>query len=401
LYFEFRRKTQKYGQMRERGEEAKTVIVPLRENSKGSVFLSTMIAILIIVIVGAAIFSLTSQDLFFVNRLKKSTQARHIAEAGLSAVFAKLKSNWSANAIYASTPMGSGDYQATVATSSGRTLVNSIGTVQGISRSVTAEVVPAAVSAFNYALASGGNATIDSGTASSPGTITGSIYSAGNTTLDGPSSGGVLQITGNIDAGQSITTSSSVNVSGTQTPGYGSSVPFPSVDLSYYQAIAAANGTYYAGSKVYSDASPIPAAPTGGVIYIGGSCTVYGTQSTNATIVVGGSMTIQKTGNTYPRATLSKSDSMPALVVMGNFAFQSSGNGGAYLTVTGLIYTGGNFDFQSGNHDAFTLTGSIISLGNITISPQSFNVLTTTYSQANPPGFTTPPSQFGVESYNT
>lgn len=359
-----------------------------------------MIPLFLMVIVGGSIFSLTSQDLFFVNRLKKSTQARHLAEAGLAAACASLKSSWTANTTYPSSTVGDGSYQASVSTTSGRTLVTSTGNVQGIARSVTAEVIPPAVSAFSYAFAAGGNATIDSGTSSSPGTITGSIYSSGNTTLDGPSSGGVLQVTGNLDAGQNITTSSSVNVTGTQTSNYGSTVHFPSVDLSYYQNIAAANGQYFAGSKVYASGQ-VPANPTGGVIYIGGSCTIYGTQNTNATLVVGGSLAVQKTGNTYPRVTIAKTDSMPAMVVMGNFAFQSSGNGGAYLTVTGLIYTGGNFDFQSGNHDSFTLTGSLVSMGNITLSPQSFNVTTATYALQNPPGFTVPPSQFDIESYNS
>lgn len=370
------------------------------KNEKGAIFLSTMVVLLVMVIVGGSIFNLTSQDIFFVNRLKKSTQARQLAEAGLAQACASLKASWFSNIAYAQASVGAGTYQATVATSSGRTLVTSVGTVQGISRSVTAEVVPPAISAFNYAFAAGGNATIDSGTASSPGTITGSLYSAGNTTLDGPSSGGVLQIMGNLDAGQNITTASSVNVTGTQTPNYGSTVHFPTVDLNYYQTIASANGQYFAGSKVYNSGE-VPTAPAGGVIYIGGSCTVYGTQNTNATIVVGGSMTVQKTGNTYPRVAIVKADTLPAMIVMGNFAFQSSGNGGAYLTVTGLIYTGGNFDFQSGNHDAFTLSGSLISLGNITIAPQSFNVTTATYQQQNPPGFTIPLSEFGIESYNT
>lgn len=369
-------------------------------NQTGAVFLGTMVSLLMMVIVGGSIFNLTSQDLFFVNRLKKSTQARQLAEAGLAQACANLKATWSANTTYPVTSVGPGTYQTAVATSSGRTLVTSVGTVQNVSRSVTAEVVPPAISAFNYAFAAGGNATIDSGTASSPGTISGSLYSGGNTTLDGPSGGGALVITGNVDAGQNITASSSVTVTGTQTASYGSTVHFPTVDLSYYQSIAAANGQYFTGSKVYNSGE-MPAAPAGGVIYIGGSCTIYGTQSTNATIVVGGSLAIQKAGSTYPRVTVAKTDTMPAMIVMGNFAFQSSGNGGAYLTVSGLIYTGGNFDFQSGNHDTFTLNGSLISLGNITIAPQSFNVTTANYLQQNPPGFTIPPSEFTIESYNT
>ncbi len=367
----------------------------------GAIFLGTMIALLMMAIVGGAIFSLTSQDLFFVNHLKKYTQARNLAEAGLAQACASLKSNWSSNAAYPMTNVGQGNYQATVATTSSRTLVTSVGTVQGITRSVTAEVVPPTISAFNYSIASGGSSTIDSGTGQSPGIVTGSIYSYGGMTLDGPSSGGVFQINGDaVTASGSLAVSSSVTVSGTQTTNYATTVPFPSVDLSYYQAIASANGQYFAGSKVYNSGQ-IPAAPAGGVIYISGSCTVYGTQNTNTTLVVGGSLTIQKTGNTYPKITVTKTDGMPAMVVMGSMAYQSSGNGGSYLNVTGLIYTAGSFSFQSGNNDTFTLNGSLVSLGSISISPQSQNLVTINYQQQNPPGFTIPPSQFGIESYNS
>lgn len=371
------------------------------KNESGAIFLSTMISLLVMVIVGGSIFNLTSQDLFFVNHLKKSTQAKQLAEAGLAQACAKLKANWTSNTTYPQTNIGPGSYQATVATSGGRTLVTSVGSVQGISRSASAEVIPPAVSAFNYAIASGGSGVIDAGTGQSPGVINGSVYSHGSLSLDGPSSGGALVINGSaVTASSSLAVSSSVTLTGTQTTNYATTVPFPSVDLNYYQTIASANGQYFAGSKVYNSGQ-IPAAPAGGVIYVSGSCTIYGAQTTNATLVVGGSLAIQKTGNNYPKVTVTKADGMPAMIVMGSMAYQSNGNGGSFLNVTGLLYTGGSFSFQSGNHDQFTLNGSLVSLGSISISPQSQNTLTINYISQNPPGFTIPPSQFGIESYNT
>lgn len=367
------------------------------KNESGAIFLSTMVSLLVMVIVGGSIFNLTSQDLFFVNRLKKSTQARQLAEAGLAQACAALKVSWTSSTIYPATSVGPGAYQATVTTVSGRTLVTSTGTVDNVSRIVSAEVTPTVSSAMDYALASGSELEYEFESSNSSGVVVGNMYSGEDMEFENNPGNPPTTVNGNATAAGNI--EDNPVITGTQTENYAIQVPFPTIDLNYFQSIAQANGQYFAGSKVYNSGE-IPAAPAGGVIYVGGSCSIYGTQSTNATLVVAGSLAIQKSGNTYPKITITKTDSMPALVVIGNTTFQSSGNGGAYLTVRGCMYSGGNFTFKP-NYSALGLVGQIIARGEIEIDPQSNSSANVVYWAQNPLGFTSQSTQFGVESYNT
>lgn len=351
------------------------------------------------VITGGAMFSLTSQDAAFINRLKKSTQARHLAEAGLAAAIASLKTTWVANTSYPMTPIGSGSYKTVVKTVSGRTLVTSTGTVDKISRSVSAEVTPALDSAMNYALASGGWLEYEFESSNSSGGVVGNMYSGAQMEFENNAMNSPTTVNGDARAATYFEMGHNAVITGTRTANYKAQVPFPTVDLGYFQAIAQANGQYFAGSKVFNSGE-IPLAPAGGVVYVAGSCVVYGTQSTTATLVVGGSLAIQKTGNNYPKMTFTKTDTMPALVVMGDMTFQSYGNGGAYLTVKGFMYSGRNFTFKP-NHSEFKLVGQLIARGSIEIDPQANSLGNIVFWAQNPAGISAPSSQFGVESYNS
>lgn len=369
------------------------------KSQAGSIFLSTMISVFMMVIVGGAVFSLTSQDVTFINRLKKSAQAKHLAEAGLAAAIASLKTSWASNTTYPAAAIGSGTYQASVATVSGRTLVKSTGTVNNVSRSVSAEVTPSINSAIDYALASGSDLEYEFESSNSSGVVVGDMYSGDDMEFENNKSNPPTTVTGNVWAADDFEWGSNVVVTGTKTADYSAQVQFPTIDLGYFQAIAQANGQYFAGTKVYSS-SQIPAAPAGGVIYVGGSCVIYGTQSTNATLVVAGSLAIQKTGNTYPKITITKTDTMPALIVMGDATFQSQGNGGAYLTLKGFVYSGRNFTFKP-DHSSLSLVGQLIARGMIEIDPESHSSSNVVYWAQNPAGVTASSSAFGVESYNT
>lgn len=374
----------------------------LLQNDKGTVFVTTMLTLMLMLMAGEYFYKMADQGNYTVKRMQSSTQARYLAEAGMSSAFASLYSSWSTSKSWASTNLGLGSYSASVATPSGsRPLVTATGVVNSVTRATTAELTAPSPSALNYAIAGGGNASIDSGTANSPGTITGDIYGGGNVTLDGASNGPTLAVTGSVQAGGNLTSSSSATVSGSSTPNYSTSVAFPTPTMSYYQNIAQTNGYYINGNKTYTNASPIPANPTGGVIYVTGNVIIQGTQSTTACIVAGGNIDIDKSGSTYPRVTINQYSTYPAIVTQGNFTFSTTGNGGAYLTTTGLVYVGGNYTFSSGNHDSWSLTGTLIARGNVTITPQSFNNGTVTYVNQNPPGFTISNTQMSVKSYNT
>lgn len=361
--------------------------------------MSTMISVFMMVIAGGAMFNLTSQDVFAINRLQKSTQARHLAEAGLSEAISKLRTAWASNATYPAVNLGSGSYQSIVKTVSGRTLVTSTGTVDKVKRSVTAEVTPTLDSAMNYALASGAWLEYEFEASNSSGKVVGNMYSGKQMEFEVRAGNPKTVVTGDIRAGSYFEHLSDVTLTGTSTANYSTYVPFPTVDLNHFQAIAQANGQYYAGSKVFASGQ-IPLNPPGGVVYVAGSCTIYGIQATTATVVVGGSLAIQKTGNAYPMISITKSDNMPALVVMGDTTFQSSGNGGAYMTVKGFIYSGRTFTFKP-NHSQFRLVGQLVARGAIEIDPEASSLADVAYWSQNPAGITAPSSQFGVESYNT
>jgi hypothetical protein len=375
-------------------------------NQRGTVFLTTMICAGLMAMISGYTYQLSSQHLHYVNQLKRSTQAQELADAGLSKALSLIATNWaniSNAANFPLTNLSGGTYDVAITTSGNRYLVSSTGVMDGAQRTATAEVSAPTLSALDYAFAAGGNATIDSGTGGSPGTIVGDIYAAGDVSLDGPSSGGILAITGDVDAGGDVTTDASATVVGTSTPDFASSVSFPTVTMSYYQTIAAANSQYINGDQTYASGT-IPATVPGNVIYVNGNVTIQGAQTSTVSIFATGNITISKSGSTYPRVAITAPTvggaTYPAMVCSGNFTFTSTGNGGASLTINGLVYPQGNFTFSSGNHDTFTLNGSVLARGNVTLSPTAQNTIAATYVAQSPPGFVNAVSGMEIVSYN-
>lgn len=381
-------------------------------NPNGSVFITTIISTFLMTLMGAYAYQMATQDLHFVHRMEKAAQAHQLAEAGLARALSLIASVSGSNfttaintaSNFPVTSLGPGTYDASTTTSGGRVLVSSTGTVDDVEQTVSAEVSVPSISTLDYAIAGGSSSahTIDSGTGQSPGNITGNIYMGGPLTLDGPSSGGSLVITGSVTSLSTVTTNASATVSGTTTQNSTTSGTFPTVDFSYYQTIATTNSLYFNGNKTYSSGQ-IPAAPTGGVIFVNGNLTIQGTQSTTACIIATGNITFSKTGNTYPKTTVTKYSTYPALMTQnGSISYTSNGNGGAYLRVTGLIYSGNGFSVSSGNHDEITVTGNVIAKGVVsTAGMTAQNALTVTYASQSPPGFTTSNTTATIKSYNS
>ena len=86
------------------------------KNHTGSIFVTTLVTLFLMVLVGGAAFVLTNNTLHYFNRLKKSTQAQYLAEAGLAHAFGNLNTTRTASASYPTTTLGPGTYQATVST---------------------------------------------------------------------------------------------------------------------------------------------------------------------------------------------------------------------------------------------------------------------------------------------
>ena len=372
-----------------------------RQNQEGTVFVTTLVTMFLIILTGAQFFTMSSRSLAYIKSLERSTQAKYLADAALARMYGALNNSFSTSTAYANQSLGLGTYSASVKLNSGRYLVSATGTVQGVSRTSTAEVIPPQVTAFSYVLASGDEIEIELKSSNSTGTITGNIYSGGDTKLKTHPTSGSLAITGNVQAAGSISIQNNVTISGSQTSNYSSSINFPTPDFSYYQSIAQANGYYYNGNKSYSNASAIPSTPAGGVIYVKGNINITGVQSTTACIVATGNIQISKSSGIYPQVTITNANSYPAFLVGGNLHYSTNGNGNGYLKVTGLIFTNGEIEFKSANHDTFTLNGSAVARGEIEIEPTAWSTVSVTYSAPNPPGFNTGSSQMTIASYNS
>ncbi len=191
-------------------------------NELGSVFITTMVVTFMMTLMAAGIFTLTSQDFSFIARLKKSTQAHHLAEAGLAHALSTLSTNWAGRSTAANFPLttlAQGTYDATVTEpTTGRVFISSVGTVDGVQRIASAEASAPTTSALAYMIA--GGSTLDLRlTAFSTCTITGDIYAANNIQLKATannasitaSNPGGFYAGGNIDNGGGNITYGSLN----------------------------------------------------------------------------------------------------------------------------------------------------------------------------------------------
>ncbi|OIO39657.1 MAG: hypothetical protein AUJ72_00275 [Candidatus Omnitrophica bacterium CG1_02_46_14] len=357
--------------------------INLFRSETGTIFLATMVSMMIMILIGGFIFQLTSQDTRLVIQMKRSLQAQQLAEAGLARALSTLAASWSGGCTTSNVALGAGTYSTSRTLSGGRYLVSSTGTVEGVSRTTTAEVTEPVTSAFNYALAAGselefeivGQSFIVTG---------GDIYGGEEVELEAKASSSTITV-GKIDSGGEIEVSGSGTITtGTQTEN-APQVTFPTVDFSYYQTIAQSTGTYYSGNKTFSTINSIP-SPAGRVVFVNGNVTISASQSTTATIIATGSITIS--GGT---TTISPPSSQPAMLTQtGTIAISGTGaSNPAGLSVTGLIYSGNNFTI-SGNHHTVTVNGLIVAQGELEgdYSGSAHNDLTVNY--------TNPGSLFGI-----
>ena len=118
-------------------------IQSMLRNQKGSLFVTTAIASFAMVLMASYMYELTSTEVHSIHQMLKSSQAQQLAEAGLSRAINTLAASWAARSSdsnFPTTSLGAGTYNASFSTVSSRNLVSCVGTVQGVSRTVSAEV---------------------------------------------------------------------------------------------------------------------------------------------------------------------------------------------------------------------------------------------------------------------
>lgn len=258
------------------------------KNSKGTVFMIVLVMSLLMVVIAVSASNMLLQDAHMVTHLKRATQAQYIAEGGISAALATLvQLGFTAKDTpgnFPETNLGDGKYDVTVTQSGGRVLLSSVGTVNGTSRTVAAEVKDDTPTSLYYMMSSGSDLTLRAlliGWAD----VNGDMHSNRNMRLQTLFLGwididtcGSACCDGSISACNTIATLGNVSYAGSKTEG-AAAVTFPNFDYAYYRDLAIESGDYYSGDATFRNRT---LSPANGIVYVEGTakfrgvCHVYG-----------------------------------------------------------------------------------------------------------------------------
>ena len=362
-------------------------------DKKGVAFLTTIILLGIVIIVSAALSCMLLRDAFTVKRLKASSQAYYLAEAGIEEAIEYLWRNNFNDAIIAGfsimRDLGDGDIDVILNTSRWASekilLIISRGTVANISRTIKTEIKSTEPIYFDYAVLSNGKIFVTGNSNIYCNSAFG-IHSNNPTTSVGAFGSGAIDIVGitsdcwvygNASAVGGIGVRNHGHLTGTKTH-QATAVALPSFNaefFAYYYNLAGSD-YIYSGTKTFTT----NLAPTTGVIYVNGNVVLEGTITVTGCIVATGDIRV----NWATRGTVTQTQ-------VGNLPALMSSGGGIWIgdpaNLNGLIYAAGNIitDSQTTASNNIVINGSIISQGSTTISDGT----KLDYVKQSPPGLTT------------
>lgn len=253
-------------------------------NVKGTVFVISMVISMLMILIAVSASNMLLQDVHMIKRLKRSAQAKYLAEAGLSEAFATLaaSSTWSASS--GSGTLGSGGYSYTISQVATRWLVISTGTVSGVSRTVSAEVKNLYPASMTNALAASND--IDIKSVQADVTIKGDLHANNSCMLreQGPSTLISVQAygdaTGKITACNTLLTSGNVSIADMANSGGGKPPQtLPSFDFGYFKSVAQSSGEYYSSDTTFDDQDHPLTGGTAGITFVNGTATFKGTNA--------------------------------------------------------------------------------------------------------------------------
>ena len=271
------------------------------KNAKGAIFITAMVISMLMILVGVSASNMLLQDVHMVKYLKKSTTAQYIAEAGIGAAVTTLTVNgFVAKGTHfplSDASFGGGSYNVTVTETVGRVLLTSVGTFDGISRTVAAEVKDNTATALYYMMSAGNDLRLRAfflGLAD----VNGDLHANNDVRLMAQALSlidvdacGAGCCDGSVSASNRIFKTikflAAINIAGSETEG-ATAVEFPNFDYAYYkaQAIASADGSYVNGDiTIGSAGATTDLTPGNGIMYVDGTATLEGTINLNGGLV--------------------------------------------------------------------------------------------------------------------
>ena len=365
--------------------------------------MATLIISTLMIIIAVSASNMLLQDSHMIRRLRYSMQAEYLAEAGISDALATLANNgFSAKdspANFPLTNLGVGTYDVTVVQAGGRVLLSSVGTVNGVSRTVAAEVKDLTPTSLFYMMSSGSDFRLRAFLLGLVD-INGNIHSNNDMRLQANVLAlltidpcGAACCTGQASASGSVTIKegfwASVDIADPPPIDDAAPVTFPNFDYAYYQSLASAGNPedYQAGDKTWEN---VTLTPANGIVYVEGTVTFRGVCHLNGGIVadkiiVRGELHQHKTGTR--NVIISRSDDIEVLyritveeaLVYSGRDFRALG-AGAVIEVAGTLIAARYlriwdlFTFVTYNHRLIYPDGMVIGVGGVPFEVVSWNL---------------------------
>ncbi|MCQ9207622.1 MAG: pilus assembly PilX N-terminal domain-containing protein [Omnitrophica bacterium] len=365
------------------------------KNVKGAVFIITMFISMLMIVIALSASNMLLQDTRMIRHIKYATQAKYIAEAGVSDALVNLynqsTTGWSAYGPTSATTLGEGKYSVTVNKTGSRWLVSATGTVNNVSQTVSAEVKNLYPEALHYSLVSSGDVDVRSNQGNV--TIVGDFHAGGNMLLMAQGPATTLSVTGKATAvgsySASTTGSNILTISDTANSGGGKDpISMPSFDFAAFMAAA----TVIPGNQNYNGATV--GASTGGLTYVDGNVDFSGACTINGGFVARGYIKLTFAGGNSLTQNISATNPYPIFMSQDGNEIMLFGQFTA-PTVPSIIYATNDIKIQTPGGSP-TVLGTVIAGGTLTTTANA--PLTLTYGKVTASAVV--PSGIEIVSWN-
>jgi hypothetical protein len=353
------------------------------KRKKGVVFFTTLILLGIATLICSSISIMVLRDTYNVRRVKYGMQAYFLAEAGIEESLREINHDFDWIPTGYPKALGAGNYSVTMSvfpTDLSRKLLISTGTVQGVSMSISIQVLYTGPEAFNYPALGGGKLTVAGGSVISD-TVPINVHSnnPGNGAVEvgsiWPWSSGLVE--GNASACGTVTVRNNGTVTGTVTNG-APAVDLPPFDdnfFQYYYNLANMGGTAYSGNRTFTSDPCL--GSTYKTVYVNGQVRLNGTWTMTGCIVATGKIIINKW--TSGRITQHQYGNLPAFM-----SKESDVEIYDPTDIEGMIYANGYIFIDSifGTYGPTIIYGALYGKSWVNIK----NATQLHYIRPNPPG---------------
>jgi hypothetical protein len=248
--------------------------------------------------------NMMKQSVALIQRSKLNEQALYVAEAGINHALARIRDEgFDAREDFQGN-LDTGTYSVTYSDLAGRYMIDSVGAVSGITKTVSVELDPLTPTALEFASGAGNSIAIFSSVANA--SITGNIHANGNVFLSSWFFFTSLNITGDVSAAGIVKLGFQyevtdwfdirVYINGVQGESAtvtedAKAITFPSFNYDLYRQEADDGGDYYEGDQIF-DGDTL--SPANGIVFVDGNATFRGLCTLNGGIVAD-SITIEGT----------------------------------------------------------------------------------------------------------